>query len=48
MHNNRFTACLSVRHTFAGLQEEENLCRRTPPRWLGISKRHFTGWKQVA
>ena len=26
---------------------EEILCRRTPPRRLGISKRHFTGWIQI-
>ena len=30
-----------------GWGEEEILCRRTPPRWLGISIRHFKGWKQV-
>ena len=24
------------------------LCYRTPPRWLGISKRHFTGRKMLS
>ena len=33
---------------WVGLGWEEILYRQIPQRRLGISKRHFTGWKQVA